>query len=349
MSSSAQKQSTVLLAETLSKRKLPVNFHAQDAGLFNHELEKMIPQTTLLELSNVHASPEGILFKGLSMLPESFAFPANMKQWKRRGILKFFVNNHALRRERRVESPALWIIDDWSYGYFHWLADALARLYVMRHRLDDLVLLLPWNYETPDFVQSSLRPFGVKAVDYIQADEVVRCRRMVLPTHTAPSGHYNQETIRGVRNVLLQAYGDAEYQGTGERIYISRARAAKRRISNEEALVHILAEFGFETVYAEDLSFEEQIKLCSRARYLVSNHGAGLTNMLFMPHNSSILELRHQSDGVNNCYFTLSSALQLNYFYQRCLSQNPLENPHTADLLVDPTELRKNINLLLGS
>src|SRR5688500_19312228 len=53
------------------------------------------------------------------------------------------------------------------------------------------------------------------------------------------------------------------------------------------------------------LSFEEQVKLLSRARYVVSNHGAGLTNMLFMRDDTKVLELRHRSDYINNCYFIL--------------------------------------------
>ena len=56
----------------------------------------------------------------------------------------------------------------------------------------------------------------------------------------------------------------------------------------------------------------------SRARYVVSNHGAGLTNMLFMKDGARVLELRHVSDYVNNCYFILASALQFDYLYQLC-------------------------------
>ena len=83
-----------------------------------------------------------------------------------------------------------------------------------------------------------------------------------MPSHTAPSGHFNQDAIRGVRNVLLSAYGS-----TGEeRLYITRSKAAKRRIVNEDEIAPILADFGFQTVFAEDLSFEEQVHLCSRAR-----------------------------------------------------------------------------------
>jgi hypothetical protein len=340
---------TTLYRQTVSRRRLPVNLTQENLGLFNHELERVIPETQLLALNDVRVSSDGILFRRYKMLTESFAFPSNMEQWKRRSRLKFFVNNYVLRRSRTIARDVLWIVDDWSNGYFHWLTDVLTRLYVVRDRLDDFVLLLPWDYEARGFVQPSLRSFGVKSLEFISQNEVLRCRKVFMPTHTAPSGHYNEEIIRGVRSVLVEAYGEAADRGEYERIYISRSRARKRRILNEETVIRILAEFDFQTIYAEDLSFEQQIKICSRARYLVSNHGAGLTNMLFMPQGASLLELRHHRDRINNCYFTLSSALNLNYFYQTCQSGNDDQDPHAADLVVDPEVLKANLSLLLKS
>ena len=73
--------------------------------------------------------------------------------------------------------------------------------------------------------------------------------------------------------------------------------------------------------------------------------GAGLTNMLFMKRGGSVLELRHASDHINNCYFTLSSALNLNYFYQTCEPSPVDSNPHTADLIVDPRTLESNLRI----
>lgn len=338
----------MLVQETLSQRKLPVNFDSADLNLFRHELERVIPATTLLELAHVKISADGILFRGNQILPESFAFPANIKQWKQRSLLKFFAMNNFLRRARTVEHDVLWVTDDWSNGYFHWLTDVLSRLFVMRARLGGLILLLPSHYRSLDFVHTSLKPFDVK-VEFIGKDEVVRCRRLWLPTHTAPSGHYNETIIGGVRDLLREAYGDSSVSAASERIYVSRNRAPKRRIANEAGLTNILNEFGFTTIYAEDLTFEQQVRIFSRARYLVSNHGAGLTNMLFMPAGGRVLELRHRTDRINNCYFTLASALGLNYFYQTCAATNGDEDPHLADLVVDPSALRSNLSLLLGT
>jgi len=341
-------ESQVLREESFSRRTLPVNLDQKDMKLFSHELERVIPATTLVELHNIKISPEGILFKANKILPESFAFPTNIEHWKRRSFLKFFATNNFIRRSRRIEHDVFWVTDDWSGGYFHWLTDVLTRLLVVRTLLDDKLLLLPRSYESLDFVRASLVAFDVKP-EFMSKNEVVKCRRLLMPTHTAPSGHYNEGIIRGVRDVLLEAYGDDSAVMRNDRIYISRGRAPKRRISNEAAILTVLEEFGFQTIYAEDISFAQQVEIFSRARYVVSNHGAGLTNIMFMPADSRVLELRHHKDCVNNCYFTLASALNMNYLYQTCQSINVDEDPHSVDLVVDTETLKENLKLLTQS
>ena len=332
---------TTLYPETVATRNLPVNFNPDHLQLFKHELERTIPQIRLLKFRDVHVSSDGLLFAGLKILPESFAFPHHLDQWERRSVLKFLWTNYLGRRLRRVDH-ALWITDYWSREYFHWIADALSRLFVVRDRLGNLRLTLPSGYDDLDYVRSSLKAFAVKHVDFIKPDETLYCGNLLLPTHAAPSGHYNPRVIRGVRDILLSAYGDSNNHG--ERIYITRRRATKRRIVNEDEVEKILQQFGFQTIHAEELSFEQQVQTFSRAQYLVSNHGAGLTNMLFMKRGGSVLEFRHTLDHINNCYFTLSSALDLNYFYQTCDPASANSDPHTADLIVDPRTLEANLN-----
>lgn len=336
---------STIYAETVARRKLPVNFHQDQLALFEGELERIIPATRLLKFQNVLASPEGLLFKGTRILRESFAFPYHLDDWRFRSVFKFLATNYALRRRRKIEREVLWVTDYWSTGYFHWLTDVLTRLFVVSDRVRDRLLVLPGKYQEQDHVQPSLRAFGVANVDFVAPDEVVECGSLLLPSHTAPSGHFQSEAIHGVRDVLLSAYGRAP--GDEKRLYISRGKAGRRRIINEDEVTAVLRRFGFETIYAEELSFEQQVQICSQAHYIVSNHGAGLTNMLFMKERGSVLELRHQADNINNCYFTLASALDLNYFYQTCPPQDPSADPHRAHLLVDRDQLEKNLTLLL--
>lgn len=339
----------VLRSETTSRRKLPVNFRQDDLWLFGHELEREIPPAKLMEMENVWVSADGFLFKKGRILPESFAFPANLKNWKKKSILKFLATNYLLKKRRKFKPDAVWIVDDWSHGYFHWLADALPRLLIVKDRLIDSVLLLPQRYEKLAFVRSSLASFGVRNVKFINQEEVLLCRKLIVPTHTAPSGHYNEELIGQVRDLLVNSVGEAPELNPSPRVYISRGKALIRRIKNEEEVIEVLRDFDFKIVHFEDHSFEQQVKIAAQSRHLVSNHGAGLTNMLFMPSGSNVLELRNRTDRINNCYYTLASALNLNYFYQTCEAEDPDEDPHSANLLVDTQALRANLRLMLDS
>lgn len=345
---SPTREVTVLRPESVSRRRLPVNYHPGDSRVFSHELESVIPPTRLLTLHNVGISAEGILFQRGQMLPESFAVAANRENWKRRSVVKFYLLNYLLRRRRRFESDGVWVLDDWSHGYFHWLADVLPRLFSVRDRLKDLVLVLPQKFKDMEFAQASLKVFALGGIEYIRANEVLSCTTLLVPAQTAPSGNYNEELIRQVRELMVGFFAGEPRDSSGDRVYISRSQAPKRRIVNEEEVLDTLRPFGFRVIRAEEHSFEEQVRIASGASYLVSNHGAGLANMLFMPPRTSVLELRCANDSVNNCYFTLAEALNLKYFYQSCDPANG-EDPHTADVLVDSSALRTNLELMLGS
>ena len=301
----------------------------------------------MLKFHDIRVSPEGILFKNLRILPESFAFPSELNDWKFKSVAKLLTVNYLLRGRRAIDRDVLWITDYWSTGYFHWLTDALPRLFVVRDRLRDLLLMLPATCETREFVKASLTAFAVPTADFIKPTEALDCRTLLMPTRTALAGQYNDEVIRGVRSVLVDAYGGSDSEGKNEKIYVSRKNAGKRRIVNEDEVMNILCNYDFQIIHAEEIPLGQQVQLFSETRYLISNHGAGLTNMLFMPEGGSVLELRHEADRIRNWFFILATSLNLNYVYQRCAPNYPEADPHYADLIVDLQKLQKNLDLML--
>jgi capsular polysaccharide biosynthesis protein len=238
------------------------------------------------------------------------------------------------------------VTDDWSYGYFHWLCDALPRLFTIREQLRELVLLLPHRYESLEYVRSSLEIFGARRVEYVRDGEVCVCERLVMPTHAAPSGNYNEGLMREMRRFMLDSFGAGDEPR--ERIYLSRSRAPKRKVRNEDEVVAVLGEFGFRVVHFEDYAFARQVEIAAGASHFVSNHGAGLTNTLFMRPGGSVLELRRRDERERNWFFNLANAAGLEYFYQNCAPADADEDPHTADLLVDARALRENLSLMFG-
>jgi capsular polysaccharide biosynthesis protein len=334
-----------LFPEQVLRRNLPVNLKPEDRRLFENEFEQRIPATELLVMHDVFASSEGLLFKSRRILPQSFAAPFLLDAWKSKSRIKFLANNYLFKSSRRLEGNAVWIVDEWSGGYYHWVVDTLPRLFAIRERLRDLTLLLPHRLQALEFVGASLRPFELQDVQFVGAHERVFCPRLIVPMHTAPTGSHNEEMVRGIRALMVESYGDPQYE-TPLRIYISRRKAAKRRIINEDEVLEVVSEFQFRIINAEELTFAQQVHALSSAGYVVSNHGAGLTNMMFMPPRASILELRHETDRSYNCYFNLASALDMKYFYQACAPANPGEDAHSADIQVDVGTLRETLKLM---
>lgn len=337
----------ILYPETRSRRPVPLNLRPDDLPLFESELERTLPPVELRELRSVRISADGLLLKGGRILDESFPFPFLRHDWRKRAVAKVIAQNYLMRPTRSIDEEVVWVTDSWSLGYFHWLADVLCKLEAVEDLLCDRVLLLPHDFERLDFVRKSLEAFAVTKVQFIGAKEVVKCARLLCPTPVAPSGHFREDVIRAVRKNLVDCFARTVSGEGDSRIYVSRSRATKRRIANEGDVIQVLQRFGFKVIHAEDLSFAEQVRLFAATRYFVSNHGAGLTNMLLMPPASSVLELRHQTDSVNNAYFVLAAAMELNYFYQLCEAAST-KDAHYADLIVDTDALENNLKAMLG-
>lgn len=95
-------------------------------------------------------------------------------------------------------------------------------------------------------------------------------------------------------------------------LYVSRKDAPARRLENEESVEELLKSKGFRVILASQLNLHEQIRLFSRACIVVSAHGAGLANLLFMKKDSIIIEI-HCSDMVNWSLRRLASSAGLRY------------------------------------
>lgn len=89
-------------------------------------------------------------------------------------------------------------------------------------------------------------------------------------------------------------------------------------------------------VQLESRSLAEQMQMLSGCRLLVGLHGAGLTNMLWMPQGSQAIEVRRCNDSHNNSYFTMANALSHSYSYLKADELYPDQTIHSAELKLEP-------------
>ena len=328
-------------------RPPPANLVDADVPLFQNDFQNHLPDTRLKTLRHVEISTKGHIFKRMWMLEDAFVVP----QHRSRGV---FVRGtlHALKTRGRPDriKQGTWVSDNWSAEYYHWLCDALPRLYLAWQRDPDLSLLLPASHAGRPYIASTIKAIGINSPIVLAADRATRVETLHIPGHTAHTGNVNEVVIRRVADAVTAKYGSTFDPGTRaeRRIYISRGLAPRRRISNESAVLDVLGRHGFETFQFEALEFEEQVRLMSQARYLVSNHGAGLANLMFMPRGGSVLELRKAGDTIHNCFYNLAVAMGVTYYYQTCAAVNPDEPVWSADLTADPDKLDRELQGMLA-
>ncbi|PZX56664.1 glycosyltransferase family 61 protein [Algoriphagus chordae] len=315
-------------------RKPPANLRKEDEKLFSDAYEANFSIETIRHLKNTLVLQDTVF--SLSRL----RFYSSHTHVHSLGILPLGKRAvYCMTKKWKRIPHAIWITDEWSANYFHWITDCLPRLWIGLNREISDQVILPDSYQHLPFVCQSLALLNINPI-YYQSNENLLVEDLVLTPRTATFPNFNQDLVQNTRNKLQISPSIEPFR----RVYVSRKFAPKRKIHNEESVESMLAEYGFEVIYAEDLSFQEQIRLMSETKILVSLHGAALTNMIFLPEESKVVELRNQGDSISQCYFNLANALDLPYYYT--LNQGDSKDSIMSDFTVDIEALKKLLDLL---
>jgi hypothetical protein len=226
----------IIFEEHLSKRKQPANLKIDDITLFEHEFEKKIRSTHLVKISNAFILKDLII--ELWQNPKkyqsySLAHPKLTKKSILQRILFF-------KRGFKKINKGVWIVDDLSTLYFHWLTDSLTRLEASNSEDEIYPVILPNHYSKFSFIEESLKILGLKVI-YYNTLIPLKVKNLLVISHTAQTGNYNSILINKLRNKFLKNFilkGD-------KKVYISRLKAQKRKITNEQEVVTLLKSFGF--------------------------------------------------------------------------------------------------------
>ncbi len=190
-------------------------------------------------------------------------------------------------------------------GYGHWLLEELPRLLALAAQ--DCATLIahagaPCQREAIAFQGFSGNLISAKRRDHYSCDE------LIVPS----MGKLTPETVAQLNNFAAPMREAGAASSFGERLYISRAVAKRRRVTNEPELWSTLEPRGFVKLRLEELTWFEQIAAFRAAKVIVAPHGAGLANLVFCKPDTRIVELFNRSY-VNPCYWQLASLQALDY------------------------------------
>ena len=202
-------------------------------------------------------------------------------------------------------------------NHWHWLVDSLPRIFSLTKAVpnESLTILLPKGLTKVqrDSLECVL-PTNF-AVKFLPTNSWVNAENFVLPSFITgrANGYLPAEYSEYLRRPVFTKFRLSHTQEPCKRIYISRGGAQKRRVLNENAVMQVLAKYGFRSYALEKMTFKEQVELFHRAEYVVAPNGAGLGNILFSGH-ISVLVL--YPDKKPNTYFlTQAKSLGQEHFF----------------------------------
>ena len=180
-------------------RPEPINLVDNDLYLFQHEFQKEINDSSVSIEKNIYLLGKNVInFKKFKIYlkhtymnkpPLKNIFKTILKYWKIR-----------FRQIKKINS-GVWVINNKSENYFHWMTEVLARVLSFQKLGNKQTILLPAHFENLEFVPRTLDLLNVKYETY-SSENLVKVKELFLTNHTAPAGNYNSNIIKDL-NIKL--------------------------------------------------------------------------------------------------------------------------------------------------
>jgi len=220
--------------------------------------------------------------------------------------------------------------------YYHWMMDILPRLGLIAavYTLNEISFFVTEFSRLP-FQVETLQKIGIPINKIIASNDNwnfhIKCNDLIVPSMVSPVDHVNTFQVDFLRSL----YRDCIRAQSPEKcIYISRSKAGSRVIVNESELLKTLSKHGFEIVYCEDLTIEEQVHLFSSSSFIVCSHGSALANLVFCNPKTIVIDIFNEKH-INPCFWFISRINKLNYHYFLGKAVPIDENPKNDNTWID--------------
>ena len=322
----------------ITTRKKPINLDNSDNFLFENEYSKSIPDSHLKLYKDIYI--DNIKIKKFRYFTAFYSY-WRMNDHKLVYKIKFFIidltNCLSKRNNKKIVQidAASWVIDVRSDQFFHWTADVLQRIEILGEYVNDYPILIPNSFLKYSYITETLKLLDIPYTPYNQ-NELLKIKKLYITSHGAPSGNYNDSLINSIRDRILNSLGEKQNKGTY--IWVSRQKSKKRKIANYAEVKEIINRNGFKIVDFDVLSFNEQLNISNNAEVIAGIHGAGLSHMFYSKNIKKLIEIRVSDDDKNNCFYSMASSLNIDYYYFKCESEG---NPYNSDYILNPEKLDK--------
>lgn len=234
---------------------------------------------------------------------------------------------------------ATWFLERVYRNHSHWLTAHVPKLILLKER-DQLehVVMPPKNKRTA-VIDCTFKMLGIDPDEFRTLD---MARSLNVNELTVlETDRFRPELLRSVRESLSPPPSEKPHR----RIYISRAKAQRRKLLNEKDIWPILKKLGFELVFMEEMSFPDQIRIMQQSEVVVAPHGAAITNILFCQPGTHVVEIADLSFPNPN-FYALASAMGHHYWILDAEGVGDM-HPLKKDLRIDLELVQETIQKIV--
>jgi capsular polysaccharide biosynthesis protein len=256
------------------------------------------------------------------------------------------VENHPIfsrfrlpKARRLAGRTAIAVTSEAPGNYYHWLIDLLPRVGLLgstKSGLEFFERLLINGGRAPYELQS-LTATGtpLEKIWFVDARDRFQLEEAIIPSMDEFSrtvAPWKIEMLRALRDSLPGAHSFTK------RMYVSRRRAAVRRVLNEQDLEKLLRAANFTLVELETKSWKEQVAAFANAEVMFAK-AAPCGAKAFCKPGTLVAEISTRG-GYKDFYLQLAAAARLRYRVieaqpRNRLSDSPLRPLENEDLIVD--------------
>lgn len=264
--------------------------------------------------------------------------------------------------KKKIVGDGVFFGGTFSFNYFHFLIEFLPKFQFIKEIPDHekMTFIFDESAQNNENLKTLLSFFTqdqetvfLSSKSYYGFDTLWH---LTLPNSTVPNigeGEkyrsqftvLSKDSVKFVREICLKSLDSSKVR-TERKSKIFFARKSEFRKYNEQDLIAVAEEFGFEPVYLEDYNIHEQIFLIQNADYIAGPSGAAWTNIIFSnPKSTKGLMWLGNVWSDFSVFSTLAEFVDFDLYHLRFDSP---ESKFHSDYYISPDLFREHLQKLLA-
>lgn len=308
-----------------------------------------VPEIYCYQLQNVVAEIESSSFydKKNIYIERFFGVDPKLCDYNTGHIMFNFDDFYFIRKNKKntiFNCNVLFLGGNGSFNYFHWIIEILPKLIFLNQLKNiDLIVVHENVKKIKSYVDSFnliLKYFNVNIpVEYVSKGTSLICRELyyissfnhvvfnVRENYKINYSRFSYSKTKLISNIFCENNVEMDFEDIEKfpkKFFIKRGKgisAYNRRAYNEVEISKELINFDIKTIYIEDYSFSEQMKLFSNAELIVAPSGAFLTNIIFCNKKTKIVSWLPENLKNFSVYSTLASIFEVQMHFVKSESK----------------------------